>query len=207
MTSFVKMPIVTCVASLLSVAFMVGWMYHASFHLPLAIGCLWVIVIQNRAWGDSDFPTLTLSIPVFSAMFAILSSGSPTYAQQARISASVEACVVAKGTIKPCLEEAKTLYGFDVSAYSLSPSIDWRAAMVGCLHVSGARACVEDFANNDVASIGVVSTDDVAAICADATDRTDCLLDLSSKGYPFKVIDVFREAAVATEPTDGALVK
>jgi hypothetical protein len=123
------------------------------------------------------------------AVVACFSLGSPSYATKAEIAASVGRCVPSKGAIDPCLEEAKTLYDYDVRASSLD-EVDWRKALLGCIPVSGVRACVEDFASHRVTDEGVVTSADVAAICVGAENRTDCLLALANKGYPFNELEI-----------------
>jgi hypothetical protein len=64
---------------------------------------------------------------------------------------------------------------------------------------------VEDFANHGVAGAGVVTSEDIAAICAGAESRTGCLLDLADKGYPFGWVKIEQAAADGTSAKDASV--
>ncbi len=171
------------------------WFWHPSLG-PLALTCLPMIAMFNGIRRGSTEGTGWVFLSILLAVSAIFFAGFPTYPTRVKIAASVERCVPAKGAIKPCLDEAKTLYDYDVNAGSLA-EVDWRKAFEGCIRVSGVRTCAEDFGRNGVTGEGVVTSDDIAAICAGEESRTVCLLDLAAKGYPFNAFKVLDDGKVA----------
>jgi hypothetical protein len=181
------------------------WFVHPGFGpVALAFGPLlimWDAFCRKRP-ERPIWHLVSLGLLAFSLTFAL----NPGYADLEKIAASVERCIPSKGAIKPCLEEAETLHVYRVRASSLE-AVDWRKALEGCIRVSGAQACIKDFVENDVAGPGVVTTEDIAAICLGGDNRTRCLLDLSDNEYPFGKLTVAGHIWPSAKPSVGSTSK
>jgi hypothetical protein len=193
--------LIMAVVALLSSALGAGsWYWHPISGVFSLMGVPIIAMLNDVRKGAESAQGWVFLFGILAAScFFFL--GVPSYATRATIAASVERCVPSKGEIDPCLDEADTLHGYRVSASSLE-GVDWRKAIEGCIRLSGVRACVEDFANHGVAGAGVVTSEDIAAICAGAESRVGCLLDLSDKGYPFAWLKIEQATADGTPAKD-----
>jgi hypothetical protein len=196
--------LIMAVVALLSSALAAGsWYWHPILGVFSLMGVPIVAMLNGARKGAEPGRGWFFLFGILAAsVFFFL--GIPTYATRAKIAASVERCVPSKGKIDPCLDEADTLHGYRVSASSLE-GVDWRKAIEGCIRLSGVKTCVEDFANHGVAGAGVVTREDIAAICAGAESRTGCLLDLADKGYPFGWVKIEQAAADGTSAKDASI--
>jgi hypothetical protein len=173
------------------------WFLHSAFWFE-AVACIGLLMFlravrrRERGMGWLIVAAAMVNFGAFSAL------ESPTYAGVAQIGRSVENCIPFKGTVQACLDEAETLYGYQVSADDLDRAVDWRAAFKSCVAHCGARSCFAEFALNGVARNGAVLAQDVTAICASSPRRTDCLLDLAANGYPLLKVTIPKEGLDGT---------